>query len=206
MSITRPSRRDILSMAAAAPALLLPATARAQTLGAPAAGNPQHFSFTLGAAKLTVVSDGWLETPAAHLGVNVDPRDVARFLQSYFLSVDTNVAHTNHLVIEIGEAVVLVDAGSGGRFMPTAGKLMGNLAAAGIDPHTITHVVITHAHPDHIWGVRDPNGGAVLPQANHFVSGGEHQFWLQDGLAAGLPDDMKRLAEGSDLIDARHAM
>ena len=58
----RPSRRDLLRMAAAMPALTLPAltlpasAARAQ-LGGPERPNPSHFSFTLGAARLTVVSD-----------------------------------------------------------------------------------------------------------------------------------------------------
>ena len=38
------------------------------------------------------------------------------------------------LLIELGEAKVLVDVGSGNRFLDTAGRLMANLDAAGIDP------------------------------------------------------------------------
>lgn len=62
MTLFTPSRRDILAMAAAAPALTLPALGRAE-LAAPAAGNPTHFAFTLGAAKITVISDGALQLP-----------------------------------------------------------------------------------------------------------------------------------------------
>ncbi|WP_425073826.1 MBL fold metallo-hydrolase [Sagittula sp. S175] len=197
MSIIRPTRREILTMAAAAPALALPAITRAQALGAPATGNPAHFSFTLGEAKLTVVSDGRLEVPANGLGINADPEEVKAFLESYFLSTETNYSHTNHLVIEIGDAKVLVDVGSGDRFLPTAGELMTNLEGAGIDPASITHVVITHAHPDHVWGIRDDFDEAILPDAQYFIGAAEHEFWLQDGLAARMPVEMQQFAVGA---------
>ncbi|MEQ5872344.1 MBL fold metallo-hydrolase [Sagittula sp. NFXS13] len=197
MSIIRPTRREVLAMAAAAPALTLPTLTRAQTLGAPSGGNPQHFAFTIGEARLTVVSDGRLELSATDLGVNADADQVKAFLESYFLSPVTNYSHANHLVIEIGDHKVLVDVGSGNRFLPTAGELMGNLETAGIDPGTITHVVITHAHPDHIWGIRDDFDEAILPQAQYFVSTAEHDFWLQDGLAASMPADMQQFAVGA---------
>lgn len=197
MSIIRPTRREILTMAAAAPALALPAITRAQALGAPATGNPAHFSFTLGEAKLTVVSDGRLEVPANGLGINADPEEVKAFLESYFLSTETNYSHTNHLVIEIGDAKVLVDVGSGDRFLPTAGELMTNLEGAGIDPASITHVVITHAHPDHVWGIRDDFDEAILPDAQYFIGAAEHEFWLQDGLVARMPVEMQQFAVGA---------
>jgi glyoxylase-like metal-dependent hydrolase (beta-lactamase superfamily II) len=197
----RPSRREILSLATVAPALALPALtaspARAQMLGAPAGANPAHFRFQLGDAVLTVVSDGHLEIPADGLGVNADPEEVKTFLESYFLSTELNYSHTNHLVIELGEAKVLVDVGSGNRFQPTAGRLMDNLSAAGIDAGTITHVVITHAHPDHVWGIRDDFDEAILPDAAYFIGGTERDFWLQDGLASSVPTEMQQFVVGA---------
>ncbi|WP_300440072.1 MBL fold metallo-hydrolase [uncultured Mameliella sp.] len=201
MSIFRPSRRDLLNIAALSPALALPALtaapARAQTLGAPAGANPAHFRFQLGEAVLTVVSDGHLEIPASGLGVNADPEEVKAFLESYFLSTETNYSHTNHLVIELGEAKVLVDVGSGNRFLPTAGRLMDNLDAAGIDAGEITHVVITHAHPDHVWGIRDDFDEAILPDAQFFIGGTERDFWLQDGLVNTVSTDMQQFVVGA---------
>lgn len=201
MSVFRPSRREILSLAATAPALALPALspapARAQTLGAPATANPAHFRFQLGDAVLTVVSDGHLEIPASGLGLNADPEEVKAFLESYFLSTETNYSHTNHLVIETGEATVLVDVGSGNRFLPTAGRLMDNLDSAGIDPGAITHVVFTHAHPDHIWGIRDDFDEAILPDAAYFLGAAERDYWLQDDLVNQVPTELQQFVVGA---------
>ena len=196
MSIFRPGRRDILKMAAAAPMLTLPVVARAE-LGPPQAGNPTHFSFTFGQARLTVVSDGSLQLPTGGLGVNADPAEVKAFLEAHFLSPEVNYSHTNHLVIDLGEARVLVDIGSGNRFLDTAGRLMGNLEAAGIDPASITHLVVTHAHPDHIWGIRDDFDENILPGAQLFRGERERNHWMQDGLVDRVPPEMQQFVLGA---------
>ena len=51
--------------------------------------------------------------------------------------------------------MILIDSGAGPHFMPTAGKLLDNMETVGIKPESITKVVYTHAHPDHIWGTLD---------------------------------------------------
>jgi glyoxylase-like metal-dependent hydrolase (beta-lactamase superfamily II) len=181
MSIFKPSRREILKLAAMAPAFALPGAARAQ-LGAPAGENPAYFRFSLGEARLTILSDGFFTLPTSGLGVNADPAQVQAFLEQHFLSPDASYSHTNHLLIEKGDAVVLVDVGSGNRFFDTAGRLMENLEAAGVDPASITHVVITHAHPDHIWGIRDDFDEAIFPDAEYFMGRVEHDHWMQDDL------------------------
>jgi glyoxylase-like metal-dependent hydrolase (beta-lactamase superfamily II) len=46
------------------------------------------------------------------------------------------------------------------------------LAAAGADPQSVTHVVVTHFHPDHVgWGTRMDNGKWVptFPNARHLM-------------------------------------
>ncbi len=193
----RPSRRTLLKIAAAMPALTLTATAARAAITAPGQPNPGFMRFTFGEAAITVVSDGHLEIPADGLGVNADPEEVRAFLTRHFLSTETNYAHTNHIVIETGEAKVLVDIGSGNRFLPTAGRLFDNLAAAGIDADAITHLVITHAHPDHIWGIRDDFDEALLPDAQKFLGQVEHDFWMDDGLVNQVPAEMQQFVVGA---------
>ena len=181
MTLIRPTRREILRLAAIAPGFALPAMARAE-LGRPAAPNPTHFRFTMGEARLTVISDGFFTQPVPTLAINADRDAVAAELDRYFLSQVENYAHTNHLLVELGDATVLVDVGSGSRFFPTTGRLMANIEAAGIDPGAITHVLITHAHPDHIWGIRDDFDEPILPDAQYFIGEIEHGYWMADGL------------------------
>ncbi len=196
MSPFRPTRRDLLSLAAAMPALTLPVAAKAQ-LGPPATTNPAHASFTMGEATLTVVSDGSLQLPTTGIGVNAERDEVVAFLKAHYLSSEQGYSHCNHLVIDLGEARVLVDVGSGNRFLPTAGRLWDNLEAAGIDAGSITHVVITHAHPDHIWGVRDDFDEAVIPEAQYFIGQTEHAFWMQEDLPNTIAADLQQFAVGA---------
>ncbi|HID07041.1 MAG TPA: hypothetical protein EYP10_07820 [Armatimonadetes bacterium] len=75
MTLLKPSRRDILKMSAAAPMLGMAAPALAN-IGGPNGTQPSHFRFTLGEARLTVVSDGYFTSPIGTVGVNADPEEV----------------------------------------------------------------------------------------------------------------------------------
>jgi len=191
MTLIRPTRREILKLAAIAPGFALPAMARAD-LGAPGRENPGHFHFSLGEAKMTVISDGFFNQPISDIAVNADRAEVEAAIERYFLLKEANYAHTNHLLVELGDARVLVDVGSGSRFFDTAGRLVTNMEAAGIDPDSITHVFITHAHPDHIWGIRDDFDEPIFPGAEYIIGEVEHGYWMQDGLAnAVAPEDQQ---------------
>lgn len=196
MTLLKPTRRDLLKMAAAAPAFAMPLAARAE-LGAPEGGNPSHFRFSVGDARVTIVSDGYFRLPTDGLGVNADPDEVQAFLKRHFLSPELGYSHTNHLFVEVGDAKVLVDVGSGNRFMENTGQLMGNLEAAGIDPYEITHVVITHAHPDHIWGIRDGFDEAIIPDAEYLIGEAEQNYWMQDGLVDRVPAEDQQFVLGA---------
>lgn len=199
--LIKPNRRDILRLAAMAPAFALPALslatpARAQ-LGAPGIDNPAHFHFTIGAAKITILSDGFFSMPTSGLGVNADPKEVQSLLEQHYLSPTEGYSHTNHMYVELGEAKVLVDVGSGTRWLPTAGRLLANMEAAGISPDAITHVVITHANPDHIWGIRDEFDEAIFPQAEYIIGETEHSYWTQDGLVDKVAPEAQQFVLGA---------
>ncbi len=196
MTLIRPTRRDILRVAAAMPAFAMPAAARAM-IGPPEGDNPAWFRFTMGEARLTIVSDGWFSQPMAGQAINADPEQKAAFIRAHYLDPESNYAHTNHLFIELGAARVLVDVGSGGRFVPTSGRLMANLEAAGIDPFSITHVAMTHAHPDHIWGIRDDFDEVIFPDAEFVIGEAEHAYWLQDGLVNRVPEVKQQFVVGA---------
>jgi glyoxylase-like metal-dependent hydrolase (beta-lactamase superfamily II) len=48
---------------------------------------------------------------------------------------------------------MLFDTGAGSLFGPTVGKAGASLAAAGIDPASVTDIFISHGHGDHVGGL-----------------------------------------------------
>jgi glyoxylase-like metal-dependent hydrolase (beta-lactamase superfamily II) len=75
---------------------------------------------------------------------------------------------TNIPVIRKENDLIIVDIGSGDKYQPSDGRLSGNLQAAGIDPETITKVVFTHAHPDHVWGALTADGRPQISERDLF--------------------------------------
>ena len=195
MTAFAPSRRALLRLAALAPAFALPSPLRA--LAAPAAQNAGWFRFTLGEAEVTICSDGNLLTPAALLGVNAPEEEVKAFLAAHRLPVDVNYAHTNHVIVKIGDRVTLVDVGSGTRFQASAGRLLANMEAAGIAPGDVTDVALTHAHPDHVWGAFDDFDEPLIGGAAHHIGAGEHGFWMAEDLLAKTPEAMQAFVAGA---------
>ena len=55
----------------------------------------------------------------------------------------------------------MIDAGAGNTMQPTLGKLPDNLRKAGVEPAAVTHILITHLHPDHANGLVDDNGRRI---------------------------------------------
>ena len=60
------------------------------------------------------------------------------------------------------------------------GKLIENLTAAGIDPASITKVVFTHGHPDHMWGTA-ADGATALPERHLLLGRGGVGFLERPG-------------------------
>jgi glyoxylase-like metal-dependent hydrolase (beta-lactamase superfamily II) len=75
----------------------------------------------------------------------------------------------------------MIDAGAGNTMQKTLGKLPENLRAGGIDPASVTHILLTHIHPDHANGLVDDAGAPHYPNAEILVNGTELDFWLGDG-------------------------
>ncbi|MEX0969171.1 MAG: MBL fold metallo-hydrolase [Paracoccaceae bacterium] len=197
MTIYSPTRRDLIRLAALTPALAIPGMLRAE-LAPPRGGQAAGwFRFSLGALDITIVSDGNINQPANGLAVNAPDGELAAFLAAHRLAADVNYAHTNHVLIQNGTDTLLVDVGSGSRFQSGAGRLMGNLAAAGIDTGAVTHVALTHAHPDHIWGLRDDFDELILPDAAYFMGRAEYENWTAPGLVNRVDETMQQFVVGA---------
>lgn len=144
------------------------------------------------------VSDGKLVLPVGFLVPDsIDRDEIAPLLAEAGISGDSYEAPLNLALLRRGEYLILFDAGSGPDFMPTAGKLSEALDAIGIAPDQITHVVFTHAHPDHIWGVLDDFDEALFVNARHLINRVERDFWIDPATLGTIEPARQSFAAGA---------
>ncbi len=194
------SRRSLLRTAGSAllvppAATVSPAFAAAPQRGGQVAG---WYRFMLGKFEVTILSDGSYELPTSLLAVNQPREKVLSLLEANRLPTTTRTSHVNIPLINTGSELILVDVGGGPNWQPTAGRLAYNLAASGYKPEDVDKVVLTHGHPDHIWGLIDEFDGAPrFPNATYHIADAEWDFWTSDAAVTRLADAFKGFAIGA---------
>ncbi len=154
------------------------------------AADAQAHKFKLGEFDITVISDGHLMLPARLAAPDAPEAERAAIFASAGVKGDMAQPPTNVTVIKTGSDLILIDAGSGPNFMPTAGKLSANLEAAGISADDVTKVIFTHGHPDHLWGALDDfEESPRFPNATHYLGATEWDFWFSENAEKGLPPE-----------------
>ncbi|WP_339106675.1 MBL fold metallo-hydrolase [Roseovarius rhodophyticola] len=98
-------------------------------------------------------------------------------IAEFGLSKDQLKSACNIALYRDGQNTVLFDVGSGPDFMPTAGMVVESLEELGLSPDDITHVVFTHAHPDHIWGLLDEFDDPLFTEATYMMGRDEWAYW-----------------------------
>lgn len=152
---------------------------------------------TVGDFEVTTFSDGHINLPATALAPKADPAARAAALKKAGITGDTRKSPINVTLIRTPDEAILVDAGSGPNFVPSAGKLTQALADADVDPGSIAKIIITHAHPDHIWGVIDGFDELTFPEATYYVAEKEFAFWHEPDVAKKLREDREFFAVGA---------
>ncbi len=177
-------RRFLVGTAAVAGTLTLyPKGLRAQTIS---------YKFVHGDFEITVISDGELTLPASLIGPNADPAAREAAFRAANLDLETFRGQVNITLVRAGNDLILFDNGTGGAMGPTAGHLVDNLKATGIDPASVTRVVFTHGHPDHIWGTIGADG-LRFPNATYHSAAVEWDFWNGANILSMMPADMHQM-------------
>jgi glyoxylase-like metal-dependent hydrolase (beta-lactamase superfamily II) len=124
----------------------------------------------------------------------------------------------NAVVVRRGGKTLLIDAGLGSDpdlHLPRAGQLIRRLEAAGIDLASVTDVVLTHMHMDHVGGLlvdgvnhMDHVGGLLVdgvkdrlrPDLQIHVAAAEVKFWeapdfTYTNMPQGFPDALRATAK-----------
>ncbi|MEM8577482.1 MAG: MBL fold metallo-hydrolase, partial [Pseudomonadota bacterium] len=170
----------------------------AKGLGAAGALLAPHLaSAQIGTARLTTVSDGALRLPGDFVFGALDQDALAPILASRGVDRAQVAPECNLALVEDGERRILFDVGAGPDFMPSAGRLTDSLAGLGLTPEDITHVVFTHAHPDHIWGLLDDFDEPLFPDATYLMGRAEWEYWWDPGTVDTIGGDRAAFAVGA---------
>lgn len=154
-----------------------------------ASRTPAFFQAKVGDAKVTALLDGGFVIPSAGL-----PKffpDSAQTLSTLdrlvFPHPDGLAIPVGAYLIETGRNVVLIDAGGGPTYLPTTGRLLASLAAAGIAPEKVDTILLTHLHMEHALGITTAEGARAFKNAEVVVSDTEYRFWLDDANISRVP-------------------
>lgn len=163
---------------------------------------PSRYGMRIGDIDVLIVSDGVLTLPTAMLAHNADARTRAAWLEDMFLPPDVLEWPLNAVVVRSGAQTVLIDAGIGdpGLDLPRAGRLAQRLKAAGIDLSSVTDVVLTHMHMDHVGGLlADGMKQLLRPDLRVHLAAAEAEFWTapdfsRTAMPPGFPDALRSVA------------
>ncbi|MEW4462016.1 MBL fold metallo-hydrolase [Roseibium algicola] len=190
------SRRSLLGAAAGAGALAAaggvtflsaPAEAAVDQAGKPMAG---ALRYKVGDLEITALLDGYLDvTP--ELVIGYDASEGQRLRDAAMVEGEALRIPVNAYLVNTGDRLILVDAGTADALGPTMGRLPDALAAAGVSPDQVDALLITHMHPDHLFGVIDGDGNKVFKNAELILPEVDKAFWYDDAAMNGAPEQFK---------------
>lgn len=163
---------------------------------------PSRYALRIGEIDVLVISDGVLPLPFETMSTNVEPVGRTAWLDNMLLPESFDWA-VNVLVVRSGEQTILIDSGLGSEFegFPRAGQLVQRLQAAGIDLASLTDVVLTHLHMDHIGGLLGAGvKDRLRPDVRIHVAAAEVAFWQspdfsRTAMPPPIPDVLRATAQ-----------
>ncbi|MGL9619940.1 MBL fold metallo-hydrolase [Bradyrhizobium sp. U531] len=165
---------------------------------------PSRYAVNIGEIEVLVVSDGVLPLPTTMLAHNADPAVRAAWLNGMFLPQDAFDWALNAVMVRSGDKTILIDAGLGSDpdlHLPRAGQLIKRLDAAGIDLSSVTDLVLTHMHMDHVGGLLvDGVKERLRKDLRIHVAAAEVKFWespdfTHTNMPQGFPDALRATAK-----------
>lgn len=160
---------------------------------------PGFYRMRFGRFEVTALSDGTVPLPLPKLYTNTSEEHAQSALAAAFRETPTQTS-VNAFLVNTGDRLVLIDAGTGAYLGPTLGKLIANLKAAGYQPDQIDDIVLTHIHTDHSGGL-SAAGKRLFSNATLRVNERELDFWLKTA-----PADRPATAPAQHFTEAKESL
>lgn len=151
----------------------------------------------LGEWRLDTLSDGHLMLPVGFAFAGLPDDIVQATMVRHDLSPEGLMPPCNVTLLRNGDRNVLFDVGAGPDFMSSAGRLPEALAALELTPYDITDIVITHGHPDHLWGILDDFDDVLFPGARILMGAKDHAYWTDPATADSIGDERASFYAGA---------
>ena len=164
---------------------------------------PGIHRYKVGSAECIALYDGvWEKAHDPAFFTNASVVETKRALKKAGIRTDFVPIPIMALIIKVNGKTILCDAGGGGQvqaFNPNSvfvsGKLQENLKADGIEPETIETILVSHFHPDHIFGLlQGKTNKPVFANAEIIVPAAEYNWWTDVSLIERLPKARRPLA------------
>jgi glyoxylase-like metal-dependent hydrolase (beta-lactamase superfamily II) len=156
-----------------------------------------YYRYKVGTIEVTALYDGIWEKPhdpAFIRNASIDETREALAkagLATGFVPIPLTV-----IVLTVNGRHIMVDSGSGDQWQPTAHGIRSGMQAAGIDPAGIGTILLSHFHPDHIFGLMERGTNRpVFPDAELIVSAAEYRWWTEPGRVEKLPPERRALGQ-----------
>jgi hypothetical protein len=191
--MTTLSRRDFVLSAAATSAVfgLNGPMAFVRPASAQSTEPPKFSRLKIGDIEVTQLYDGiWQKAHDPNFIKGVSVEETKKALVNGGLT-DAHVPITFTItLIKMGDKTIMFDAGTGGQLAPSAGVMMRDgFQAAGIDPKSISTIVMTHFHADHLFGLMAKDTNAqIFPNAQIIVPSAEYNTGLARRFRRSLRD------------------
>ncbi len=204
--MNRLTRRTVLSASAATAAFGLAGpleifdTAHAQQGAGPTPMKPRglkHFKFKVGDIEVFQILDGAIErdhNPGFIRNASVEQTKAA--LKAAGLP-EAKMPNTYTVtVVRLGGKTIMFDSGNGTTGgNPNVGMLAAHMKDAGLDPGKLDAIIVTHFHPDHIFGLMGAQNAQVYGNTEIIVPDAEYAFWSDPAVIATLPAARQGIAK-----------